>query len=355
MPLLLEILNKAFICSLLLFLCAPARAGKDDLSPSVAQLEINAAQKKFDDLAEKVGQIEKSTAQILRVIDKLNKNEKNQFSDEDLKRIKEAYDKFLKSNDKESESEAEVVRRAIDKAGIRRPLELNGFNFGNPRISSDLVEEIDYDEPPKGSAESLLDKIRNCTSFGIFGGADSKDVATLKGESCKQAFRDLTTSIVRQQISEETKNAVSRAQKIKELLAKKQVEFENERNQLKRHMEELDARLLKKSETDKTLTYAILVMIVVLFLLFLTLRFFSPEVQYRMIESRTLVEVVGMAFLLLTVIILGTGEKVDKSSLGTLLGSIAGYIFGQQIGSRRSSSVVTNEKQDTVTPSHNSS
>lgn len=36
-----------------------------------------------------------------------------------------------------------------------------------------------------------------------------------------------------------------------------------------------------------------------------------------------------MAFMLITIIILGTGEKNSEESVGTLLGSIAGYIFGR--------------------------
>ncbi|MNJ79689.1 hypothetical protein D3C77_777860 [compost metagenome] len=36
-----------------------------------------------------------------------------------------------------------------------------------------------------------------------------------------------------------------------------------------------------------------------------------------------------MAFMLITIIILGTGEKLSKEILGTLLGTIAGYVFAR--------------------------
>ena len=42
-------------------------------------------------------------------------------------------------------------------------------------------------------------------------------------------------------------------------------------------------------------------------------------------------QVITVAFLLLTVIILGTSGKLAAESLGTLLGTIAGYIFGRKL------------------------
>jgi hypothetical protein len=36
-----------------------------------------------------------------------------------------------------------------------------------------------------------------------------------------------------------------------------------------------------------------------------------------------------MAFMLITIIILGTGEKLSKEILGTLLGTIGGYVFAR--------------------------
>ncbi|WP_163991407.1 hypothetical protein [Pyxidicoccus caerfyrddinensis] len=93
---------------------------------------------------------------------------------------------------------------------------------------------------------------------------------------------------------------------------------------------ELDARQVQKFETDGRLTWAIIIMVVVLLLLYLATLLFKPEVQQTIFHQRILVEMIGMAFLLLTIIILGTGEKIDRAVLGTLLGTVGGYIFGQQ-------------------------
>ncbi|WP_205525555.1 hypothetical protein [Pyxidicoccus trucidator] len=92
----------------------------------------------------------------------------------------------------------------------------------------------------------------------------------------------------------------------------------------------LDAREVQKFETDGRLTWAIIIMVVVLLLLYLATLLFKPEVQQTIFQQRILVEMIGMAFLLLTIIILGTGEKIDRAVLGTLLGTVGGYIFGQQ-------------------------
>jgi hypothetical protein len=93
---------------------------------------------------------------------------------------------------------------------------------------------------------------------------------------------------------------------------------------------EMEARQVQKFETDGRLTWAIIIMVVVLLLLYLATLLFKPEVQQTIFNQRILVEMIGMAFLLLTIIILGTGEKIDRAVLGTLLGTVGGYIFGQQ-------------------------
>lgn len=84
-----------------------------------------------------------------------------------------------------------------------------------------------------------------------------------------------------------------------------------------------------KANTDNRLVIAVYFMIAALLIMFLALWVFEPATAYWVIEKRTLVHVVGIAFLLLTIIILGTGEKIDKAALAALLGTIAGYVFGR--------------------------
>ena len=93
----------------------------------------------------------------------------------------------------------------------------------------------------------------------------------------------------------------------------------------------------RRESTDIRLVYAVYGMIAVLLFLFLGLKVFSDDVAKSLIINRSLVEVVGMAFMLITIIILGTGEKLSKEILGTLLGTIAGYVFARGTEDARAS------------------
>ncbi len=87
---------------------------------------------------------------------------------------------------------------------------------------------------------------------------------------------------------------------------------------------------IERKALDQSLSIAIYLMIGTLLLMFVLLRFFKSEEIKGLIEHRTLVEIVSIAFILLTIIILGTGEKIGTETLGTLLGTIAGYIFARR-------------------------
>lgn len=100
--------------------------------------------------------------------------------------------------------------------------------------------------------------------------------------------------------------------------------------------EALEARRNKQNIVDQGLIYAVYGMIGALLLMFLALKIFSDDVAKEIIRRRSLIEVVGMSFMLITIIILGTGGKINTETLGTLLGTIAGYIFGR-IGADRGS------------------
>ena len=83
------------------------------------------------------------------------------------------------------------------------------------------------------------------------------------------------------------------------------------------------------------LTWAVYAMIVAIVLIFVALALFSDDMKKLIITERTMIELLSMSFLLLTVIILGTGKLINSDALGAVLGSIAGYIFGQKQGERR--------------------
>jgi hypothetical protein len=119
----------------------------------------------------------------------------------------------------------------------------------------------------------------------------------------------------------------------------KEVEYRKDRNKeilayLENISEQLEKKRQKQTIIDQGLIYAVYGMIGVLLAMFLSLRIFPGDIAIELVKRRSLIEVVGMAFMLITIIILGTGGRIGTETLGTLLGTIAGYIFGR-IGSDR--------------------
>ena len=118
---------------------------------------------------------------------------------------------------------------------------------------------------------------------------------------------------------------------------KNEIELRNKRlEETSKTLSDLDSSLKdekkQQSELDTRLVFAVYFMILALLLLFFSLRLFPDRVAGKVVENRSLVEVTSMAFMLLTIIILGTGNKLGPETLGTLLGTIAGYIFGKKMG-----------------------
>ena len=78
------------------------------------------------------------------------------------------------------------------------------------------------------------------------------------------------------------------------------------------------------------LVYAVYAMIGAIVVLFAALWLFPTDLSTRIIDNRVLIELLSMGFLLLTIIILGTGKVLEKEGLAALLGTIAGYIFARK-------------------------
>ena len=88
---------------------------------------------------------------------------------------------------------------------------------------------------------------------------------------------------------------------------------------------------------------AVFAMVVSIVLLFLFLWLYPATLTGAIIEHRVFIEVLSMAFLLLTVIILGTGKLLTGEGLAGLLGTIAGYIFARktaELGVKRNMSTL---------------
>lgn len=98
-----------------------------------------------------------------------------------------------------------------------------------------------------------------------------------------------------------------------------------------------EKRESQKDTVNRTMIWAVIMMIVAIVLSFAALALYKAPLSLAVVEERTFVDLLSMGFLLVTVIVLGTGQFLDKQAIGTLLGTIAGYIFTRRLG--------TSEKQ----------
>lgn len=99
---------------------------------------------------------------------------------------------------------------------------------------------------------------------------------------------------------------------------------------LKKEQQAAELEAKKKGQVNERLIWAVFAMIVVLGLGLFVFRFMPEGISAQLIKERTFVEVTSMGFVLVTIILLGTAERLAEQSVGTLLGTIAGYIFGRE-------------------------
>ncbi|MEM6685964.1 MAG: hypothetical protein AAF617_09300, partial [Bacteroidota bacterium] len=147
-----------------------------------------------------------------------------------------------------------------------------------------------------------------------------ENITTLKVQDLNSAFDDYKRYIrrVNDFIHKQIENKIQEYKKTKKQIEDKLIDLDN---LLEDRQQVIDTKLI----------YAVYFMILALVVLFIGLYFFNVEIAGKIIEKRSLVEVISMAFMLITIIILGTGGKIGNETLGTLLGTIAGYIFGRGV------------------------
>ena len=75
------------------------------------------------------------------------------------------------------------------------------------------------------------------------------------------------------------------------------------------------------------LAFTLCLLIIAIFVSFWLLRWFPPEVASQIVQERTLVELGTGAFLLVTVVAFGAAKVLSGEAVGTVLGTIAGYVL----------------------------
>lgn len=252
---------------------------------------------------------------------------------------------FLRENGQDSEALSDFKRSLWDSDRIYEKFyectrEINAqirteIAGSSLRVDEEILSTTSFDnarqieEHPAPNSIRFVQKLRRPTI--IRSELSELDIKSVASELAKLAPQAWTKSF------EDSRQ--SSLIRIIDVLAKTASEIEARQVQVKRNeglLANLDKVLATKQSSqsilDQSLVYSIYGMILALTILFISLRFFPETLAIHMVQDRSLVEVMSMAFILLTIIILGTGEKIGKETLGTLLGTIAGYIFGRKLG-----------------------
>lgn len=159
-----------------------------------------------------------------------------------------------------------------------------------------------------------------------------KAVAEIDQDIASDVVTRVLTSRFETQFTAIKSRSQSLATELERELLNLQVELriqKSRRQQIEREFRKIDAQVQQLGINEK-LVYAVYFMIVTIVVLFLALWIFPAPLSQLIINNRVLVEVLSMGFLLLTVIILGTGQILQREGVAALLGTIAGYIFARK-------------------------
>lgn len=224
--------------------------------------------------------------------------------------------------------------RCLDSLPLSNRFDIDRLLVGesskaNPKIAS-LVSQYLAKFPQRNLLNGFRDEIGGFLSNYADEGWTRARLNTSEAEAVAKAIDGLS-----KRLANATEQVAQLKSALKELGSATERELAAAKlrsEEIDKGLSELDDRLsVGSAATDKQLIIAVYLMIGALLVLFLGIKFLDSGIALKIVENRSLVEVVSMAFLLLTIIILGTGEKMPKEAIGTLLGSIAGYIFGRKI------------------------
>jgi len=273
---------------------------KEDAFRKLSSIQENLQDRLQERMAILVSQLEKAEG-AWRTFDRRTETLVEGSSKEDLEEAKKALEEFRNIYFEE----LSYVPRNIFSAEESRTMRAHGVpvNFGVPREWTSISFSSLRGPNNQDTSKAAHDRLKNIRTT-------NKEIPKL--------FTD-----VRAQAEKQNKD-------LQERLAKKVSERLSELTKLRAERDTLAQVVDDKSGADHKLTFAIYFMVAALIILYVATLFARESIQSTIFENRTLVEMIGMAFLLLTIIILGTGEKMDRSVLGALLGTVGGYIFGQQ-------------------------
>jgi hypothetical protein len=171
--------------------------------------------------------------------------------------------------------------------------------------------------------------------------------ALFTGTAQPQVLQDVLAEMQRNQASAITDTIIDSASKdakteiddAKGLAGANLTQCNDQVAKIQKRVADVSAQLNKVGNGQQQTFYSVLWMMALLALMFLVSVMARLSASKRIgvanaraiIDDKTLIEFGGMSFILLTIIILGNTNKLQPESCGTLLGTIAGYIFGKGI------------------------
>jgi hypothetical protein len=100
-------------------------------------------------------------------------------------------------------------------------------------------------------------------------------------------------------------------------------------------LRQIQARQTKKIDiTESAVKYTVPLVGLLMLLILLAPRVYPGAAQRAIFQNGLLLELLTVYLLIATILLLGLSEKLDKNSLGTLLGGISGYVLGRAMQSR---------------------
>jgi hypothetical protein len=143
------------------------------------------------------------------------------------------------------------------------------------------------------------------------------------------------------------KEAADELEKVKKLIEEKTKEEAALDQQIRKKEESQEGRQDRVSKNLQPVFWGIMGAII---FTIVALRIRSDEQSLLMVRERTAAEMLSIGMFLMTILFLGTGEFLQKETLGTLLGTLAGYLFTRRASEKRGGDDKIEQPEQPVAP-----
>jgi len=319
---------------------------------------------KFPDLPETIKNFQTSVKSLLDAV--------NGKSGQDItsSQLKTYIDKFLGA-DRQLQDDLFGNLNFLLNDGLQVVYQDNGRPIGTSNLpdlnklvltkQSAVLQEMD-DGEVKLNLEKLQ-QLRNAAYDVEDNSKNGGDLSTQK-DALKSNLNDEMPNIMglkveivtglRQTLTDDVKKALNEVNdEVTSEIKSKNAEIEKTNADFQSANKELLQRnLSQKATVTLSLNYIIFGGLGAIILTIGMLRFGGANRQAKlMIQERTAVDLISIGFFLSIVLFLGAGGFIQPETLGTLLGTVAGYLFGRRSNAPATPTEVANSDQNETPPS----